>query len=78
MFEYDGIDYIQIAVQAGNYVFASTIFPFKEFVSAGGVRKALFDSLESGKVIPFRTPPPWYKGVYKWVIMGTVTLGLVL
>jgi len=42
--------------------------PAGQFVSAGGVRKALFNSFSEGKMVSFIPAPARYNGVYRWVI----------
>ncbi|KAL0029892.1 hypothetical protein WJX77_006238 [Trebouxia sp. C0004] len=58
----------QVAVQIGNQVYAAAIVPAGQFVSAGGVRKALYNSFSQGKMTYFIPAPKRYNGVYKWVI----------
>ena len=58
----------QVAVQIGNQVYAAAIVPAGQFVSAGGVRKALYNSFSQGKMVSFIPAPKRYNGVYKWVI----------
>ena len=58
----------QLAVQIGSQVYAAAIVPAGQFVSAGGVRKALYNSFSEGKLVSFIPAPKRYNGVYKWVI----------
>lgn len=58
----------QVAVQIGNQVYAAAIVPAGQFVSAGGVRKALYNSFSQSKMVSFIPAPKRYNGVYKWVI----------
>ena len=78
VFKHNGIDYVQLAVQQGKLVYASALIPFKEFVSAGGIRKALYVSLDTRKVVPFELAPKTYKGVYKWMIVGAAAVLMVV
>ena len=62
----------QVAVQIGSQLYAAAIVPAGQFVSAGGVRKALFNSFSEGKMVSFIPAPKRYNGVYRWVIaIGT-------
>ena len=73
-----GGDFVQLAVQAGDRVYASAIVPFKQRITGGQVRKCLYASLEEAKVISFDKPPPSYKGVYTWLIITASTIALLL
>ena len=65
----------QVAVQAGSNVYAAVLVPAGQFVSAGGVRKALFNSFEQSKVGSFVKPPKRYNGAYTWLVaIGGVIL----
>lgn len=78
VFKHNGVDCIQLAVQRGKNVYASTLVPFKQYVSAGGIRLTLFQSLEQGIVRDFQAPPKSYRGVYSWIIQGVTTIYLVV
>ena len=43
----DGDSYWQLAVQAGSNLYASVYIPAGSAVSAGGIRKALYQSLDT-------------------------------
>lgn len=58
----------QVAVQIGSQVYAAAIVPAGQFVSAGGVRKALYNSFSQGKMTYFIPAPKRYNGVYRWVL----------
>lgn len=65
----------QVAVQAGSDVYAAVLVPAGQFVSAGGVRKALFNSFEQSQVGSFVKPPKRYTGAYTWLVaIGGVIL----
>ncbi|KAL3143790.1 hypothetical protein ABBQ32_003619 [Trebouxia sp. C0010 RCD-2024] len=72
----DGIRYVQLAVQRGSDYFAGVEVPLGEFISSGGIRKALYKSLEEHKLQTMARPASsLYNGVYKWVITPIVGLG---
>ena len=58
----------QVAVQAGSDVYAAVLVPAGQFVSAGGVRKALYNSFEQSAVGSFVKPPRKFTGAYTWLI----------
>ena len=72
----DGIRYVQLAVQKGSDYFAGVEVPLSEYISAGGIRKALYKSLEEHRLQTMARPKSsLYDGVYKWVITPLVGIG---
>ena len=49
----NGEQYVQLAVQAGSNLYAAVMVPFNSPVSAGGIRKALYQSLDDGTLHAF-------------------------
>ena len=67
--------YWQIAVQAGSNLYAAVMVPAGENVSAGGIRKALYQSLQDSTVYAFTRSP---RRSWRWAIVLGALLFLVV
>lgn len=69
----DGDMYLQLAVQSGSNLYAAVMVPVGNgiAVSAGGIRKALYQSLNDGQTYGFTRSA---KKTWRW----TIVLGLAL
>ena len=73
----DGDMYLQLAVQSGSNLYAAVMVPVGNgiAVSAGGIRKALYQSLNDGTLYAFTRSP---KKTWRWTIVLGAALLLIL
>lgn len=77
----NGVKYLQLAVQSGKDLYAAVLVPVGQNsgriinVSAGGIRKALYQSLQDHTLRAF-TPSP--KKSWSWVLVVGLSLLLIL
>ena len=71
----NGDFYWQVAVQAGSNLYAAVMIPAGDNVSAGGIRKALYQSLQDGALYGFARSA---KKTWRWTIVLGALLILVL
>lgn len=69
--------YLQLAVQSGSNLYAAVMVPVGNgiAVSAGGIRKALYQSLADGTTYAFTRSP---KKSWRWAIVLGAALLLIL
>lgn len=71
----NGDYYWQVAVQAGSNLYAAVMVPAGDNVSAGGIRKALYQSLQDSTLYAFTRSP---KKSWRWAIVLGAALLLIL
>lgn len=73
----NGDSYLQLAVQSGSNLYAAVMVPVGNgiAVSAGGIRKALYQSLADGTTYAFTRSP---KKSWRWAIVLGAALLLIL
>ncbi|KAL3162673.1 hypothetical protein ABBQ38_008717 [Trebouxia sp. C0009 RCD-2024] len=73
----NGDNYLQLAVQSGSNLYAAVMVPVGNgiAVSAGGIRKALYQSLADGTTYAFTRSP---KKSWRWAIVLGAALLLIL